>query len=219
MNETFFIIGAGGQAMETLAIFEAKGLSTNVLGFLEENSDRIGEKLLEKPINDLEYLFKESNLLTSQVVCAIGTTKRERLIADLERRGAKFTKAIHPSAIISIHSKIEKGSIIAPLTVINPLAMIGKHVIINYCSTVGHGSVIGDYSTISPGVRISGNVKLKEQVFIGNNASVNEGLSIGKGTIIGAGSVVTDDIPDLALVVGIPGKIKKIYNNIEARPW
>lgn len=219
MNQTFFIIGAGGLAMETFAIFEAKGVSGNVLGFLEEHSNRIGREILGKPINDLEYLFQESNLLTSQVVCAIGTTKRKRLIVDLERKGAKFTKVIHPSAIISIHSEIGKGSIIAPLSVINPLATIGQHVIINDCSIVGHGSIIGDYSTISPGVRISGNVKLKEQVFMGNNASVSEGLSVGKGAIIGAGSVVTDDVPDLALVVGIPGKIKKIYDNIEVRPW
>ena len=87
MNETFFIIGAGGLAMETFAIFEAKGVSGNVLGFLEEHSNRIGKEILGKPINDLEYLFQESNLLTSQVVCAIGTTKRKRLIVDLERKG------------------------------------------------------------------------------------------------------------------------------------
>lgn len=219
MNDTFFIIGAGGQAIETFSIFEARGLSSNVLGFLEENSNRVGKKILGKPINDLEYLFQDSNFLTSQIVCAIGTTKRKRLIIELERKCAKFTRVIHPSAITSIHSKIKEGSIIAPLSVINPMATIGQHVIINYGSTVGHGSTIGDYSTISPGARISGNVKLKEQVFIGNNASVNEGLCIGKGAIIGAGSVVTNDVPDLALVVGIPGKIKKIYNNIEARPW
>ena len=84
-----------------------------------------------------------------------------RSIVDLERKGTKSTKAIHPSAIISIHSKIEKGSIIAPLTIINSLAMTGKHVIINYCPAIGHGFIIGDYSTIYHRVRISGNVRLK----------------------------------------------------------
>lgn len=219
MNDTYFIVGAGGQAIEAFAIFEANGLTSKVLGFLEENSDKVGKNLLGKPINDLTYLFQRSNLLTSQVVCAIGTTKRERLIVDLKKRGARFTKVIHPSAVISIHCEIGNGSIIAPLSVINPLATIGSHVIINYGSTVGHGSIIGDYSTISPGVRISGNVSVKQQVFIGNNASVSEGLGIGKGAIIGAGAVVTDDVPDFALAVGIPAKIKKVYDSIEVRPW
>ena len=219
MGETFFIVGAGGQAIETFSIFEANGLSNNILGFLEENSKRIGMRIFGKPINDLKYLFNENNFLTSKSVCAIGTTRRKRLIIELKSKGVEFINVIHPSSIISPHSEIERGSIIAPLAVINAMVTIRSHVIINYCSSIGHGSIIGAYSTISPGVRISGNVKLREQIFIGNNASISEGLNIGNGAIIGAGTVVTDDVPDLALVVGVPGKIKKIYDNLEERPW
>ena len=219
MNKGFYIIGAGGSALETYSIFEANGLSTYVIAFLEENSKRIGDVLFGKPVKDLWLLFQQNNFLNSKVVCAIGTTKRKRLIIDLESKGVEFTRIIHPSAVISIHSEIGNGSVIAPLVTINPLVKIGSHVLINYSSSVGHGSRIGDFSTISPGVRISGNVKLENQVFIGNNASVNEGLTIGEGAIIGAGTVVTDDVPDLALVVGVPGKVKKIYDSVEERPW
>ena len=219
MDRVFYIIGAGGQALETYSIFEANGLSTYVLAFLEEKSKRIGEIIFGKPVKDLWSLFQENSFLYSKVVCAIGTTKRKRLIIGLEKKGVQFIKIAHPSAVISIHSEIGNGSIIAPLVVINPLVKIGSHVLINYSSSIGHGSRIGNYSTISPGVRISGNVNLGDQVFIGNNASVNEGLTIGEGAIIGAGSVVTDDVPDLALVVGVPAKVKKVYDNTEERPW
>ena len=219
MDKVFYIIGAGGQALETYSIFEANGLSTYVLAFLEEDCKRTRDTIFEKPVKDLWHVFRETNFVNSKVVCAIGKTKRKRLIIDLESKGVEFIKIIHPTAVISIHSEIGNGSIVAPLVVINPLVRIGSHVLINYSSSIGHGSRIGDYSTISPGVRISGNVNLGDQVFIGNNASVNEGLTIGEGAIIGAGSVVTDDVPDLALVVGVPAKVKKIYHDIEERPW
>jgi serine O-acetyltransferase len=49
--------------------------------------------------------------------------------------------------------------------------------------------IIGDYVYIAPGVKIIGKIK------------------IGNHVAIGANAVVTKDIPDNAVVVGIPGKI------------
>ena len=48
---------------------------------------------------------------------------------------------------------------------------------------------------------------VKEGASIGANATIVCGITIGKHCLIGAGSVVTKDVPDYALVVGIPGKI------------
>jgi len=42
---------------------------------------------------------------------------------------------------------------------------------------------------------------------IGANATIVCGHKIGKYAFIGAGTVVTKDIPDYALVIGVPGKI------------
>ena len=46
-------------------------------------------------------------------------------------------------------------------------------------------------------------------VFIGANATVLSGVTIGKETMVGAGSVVTKNIPEKVLVVGVPAEIKK----------
>lgn len=43
---------------------------------------------------------------------------------------------------------------------------------------------------------------------IGANSTIVCGHDIGKYALIGAGSVVTKDVPDYALVVGNPGRIK-----------
>ena len=48
---------------------------------------------------------------------------------------------------------------------------------------------------------------VKEGASIGANATIVCGITLGKDCLIGAGSVVTKDVPDYALVIGVPGKI------------
>ena len=48
---------------------------------------------------------------------------------------------------------------------------------------------------------------VKTGASIGANATVVCGVTIGRFALIGAGAVVTRDVPDHALVVGVPGKI------------
>ena len=49
---------------------------------------------------------------------------------------------------------------------------------------------------------------VKKGVTIGANATIVCGHTVGAYAFIGAGAVVTDDVPDFALLVGNPGKIK-----------
>lgn len=46
-------------------------------------------------------------------------------------------------------------------------------------------------------------------VWIGDGASIVDGVTIGNGAIIAAGSVVTKNVPNYAIVGGIPAKIIK----------
>lgn len=49
---------------------------------------------------------------------------------------------------------------------------------------------------------------VKEGASLGANCTIVCGVTIGKHAFIGAGAVVTKDIPDYALVVGTPARIK-----------
>jgi len=81
--------------------------------------------------------------------------------------------------------------------VINPNCKIGKNLTISQGVTLGQtnrgskkGSpIIGDNVYIGPGAKIIGKIR------IGNNCA------------IGANCVVTKDVPDNAVVVGIPGEV------------
>lgn len=50
-------------------------------------------------------------------------------------------------------------------------------------------------------------VEIDDFVFIGPRAIILPGVKIGKGVIVAAGAVVTKDIPDFAIVGGIPATI------------
>jgi len=62
---------------------------------------------------------------------------------------------------------------------------------------------------------------IKNDVWIGANSVIMPGITIGNGAIIGAGSVVTKDVSDYAIVVGIPAKIIKwrFSKNIIMQWW
>lgn len=51
-----------------------------------------------------------------------------------------------------------------------------------------------------------------DESFIGMGAKIMAGVKIGKHCIVGANSVVTKNIPDYSVVVGIPAKIIKHYD-------
>lgn len=48
---------------------------------------------------------------------------------------------------------------------------------------------------------------VKRRASIGSNATIVAGVVIGEGALVGAGAVVTRDVPDHALVVGVPARV------------
>lgn len=57
---------------------------------------------------------------------------------------------------------------------------------------------------------------VKRRASIGSGATVLCGVTVGQGAIVGAGSVVTDDVPDWAVVAGNPARLIRMLNPQEA---
>ena len=106
---------------------------------------------------------------------------------------------------------------------IHPKAKIGKNLFIDHGMgvVIGETSEIGDNVTIYHMVTLGGispsidsdnqrNVKrhptLKDNVVVGSGAQVLGPVVVGKNAKIGANAVVTKDVPENAVMLGIPAK-------------
>lgn len=114
-----------------------------------------------------------------------------------------------------------------------PVIKIGNNVSIEQGLhlTCANEVIIEEDSTITPNVMITdinheykgsdsilksgieaGKTVVGKGSFIGKNVCIMPGVTIGKYCIVGANAVVTHDIPDYAVAVGVPAKVIKINN-------
>lgn len=97
---------------------------------------------------------------------------------------------------------------------------LGKGVVLkhNGLGVVIHpDAIIGENTQIYQNVSIAGRNNrgtpiIGKNVFIGCGACILGGVKIGDNVSIGANAVVLDDIPENAVVVGVPGKVIKIVD-------
>lgn len=55
--------------------------------------------------------------------------------------------------------------------------------------------------------RTAHGIRLGQNIWVGAGVNILDGTSIGEGAIVAAGAVVKDDVPDFAIVGGIPAKV------------
>jgi acetyltransferase-like isoleucine patch superfamily enzyme len=87
---------------------------------------------------------------------------------------------------------------------------IGRSVLIAGNCYIGGGRYLSDRCDIpmmEQGLYSKGPVAIADDVWLGAGAIVLDGVSIGKGCIVGAGAVVTKDLPDYAVAVGVPARV------------
>jgi acetyltransferase EpsM len=179
-----------------------------VTGFVENlDRQRCGQKHGELPVHWVDDIAPLRD--TNAVICCLSTTRRDRYVQQVKQLGFTFATLIHSTTTVSKKSTIAEGTSLNIGCIIAGFTRIGRYVQINRCVTIGHHTDIQDYVTVQPGANIAGNCHIGTQTYIGIGATVVDGIKIGAHSVIGAGSVVTKDVPDNVLVVGVPAKVVK----------
>jgi UDP-2-acetamido-3-amino-2,3-dideoxy-glucuronate N-acetyltransferase len=112
--------------------------------------------------------------------------------------------------------EIQKGASVGARCKISSHAFICEGVIIEDQVFIGHGVMFTNdrYPRAtnpdgSPQSERDWHVeptRVKRMASIGSNATIISGVTIGEGALVGAGAVVTDDVPDYAIVLGVPAR-------------
>jgi len=101
---------------------------------------------------------------------------------------------------------------------VNPFTVIYGH----GGTRIGNGVRIAAHAVIIPANHVAGTddrplhvsgitargIEIGDHVWIGAGVKVLDGVHIGRHSIVGAGSVVTRSIPENAVAVGVPARIR-----------
>lgn len=135
-------------------------------------------------------------------------------------RGKKWLKyTIYPFSLLMLqHYQYKFGIGISFLTEIGPGFYIGHFggIFIYPDCKIGKNCNLSQEVTIGnvPRGQNKGYPTIGDNVYIGPGAKVIGRLKVGDRVAIGANCVVTKDVPDDAVVVGVPGKIISFEGSI-----
>jgi UDP-2-acetamido-3-amino-2,3-dideoxy-glucuronate N-acetyltransferase len=113
--------------------------------------------------------------------------------------------------------EVQKGAAIGARCKISSHTFICEGVTIEDEVFVGHGVMFTNdrfpRATRADGTPMSDEdwtletTLVKRRASIGSNATIICGITVGEGALVAAGAVVTKDVPDFAIVAGVPARV------------
>jgi UDP-perosamine 4-acetyltransferase len=218
------IVYGSGQVGVMVAYILSYHKDVQVIGFVDDDPDQKGKLYNQTPVlGDRSIISRLQKEGVSSAVVTIGNNQmRGEIAANLQESGFELMNAIHPSATISKHVKIGAGNIIGANVTLYVNAEIGDNVFIGPSVTVSHDTVVGNNVLLSVGSVIGARVDIEDYAFVGSGATVmptgwgqDARLRLGRNCLVGVGAVVIKDVPENAVVVGMPAEVLRYQDQVD----
>jgi acetyltransferase-like isoleucine patch superfamily enzyme len=72
-------------------------------------------------------------------------------------------------------------------------------------------------AVLAQGIEGVAPVEIGDGAWLGENVVVCPGVRIGRGAVVGGNAVVTADIPDFAVAVGVPARVVRTFGPAKQR--
>jgi len=199
---SLLILGAGGHGRAVAELARLAGHA--VAGFLDARPPGgLVDGLPVWPEADVA----DSVLPGGGTALALGIGENAaRQAAAVRHRGIPQPVLIHPRAIVSPSAVLGAGTVVFPGAIIHTAARIGAAAVINSGAIVEHDCLLGDGVHVAPGAVLCGAVEVGREALVGAGAVVIPGRRVGTRAVVGAGAVVVEDVPEAAVVVGVPAR-------------
>lgn len=208
MKKRLAIIGSGdlGQLIAHHAIGSGEFFEVFFFDDYRVLNSSVNDHLIIGKVSDVENMFEQKRY--DALMIAIGYKHFETRKSLFEKFADRipFARLIHPSSYVDPSCCIGKGSFILPGCTLDRGVKIGDNVLLNTGCTIAHDSMIQKHSFLSPCVAVAGFVNIGECCNIGINTTIIDNISIANNVQTGGGSVVTKNITEAGLYVGIPAK-------------
>ncbi len=208
------ILGAGGFAASVYEILQARpdvvvlGCTDKALG-LSERTPVEGVRLRILGDDDVLPTLAEQHPGLHGVL-ALGPELmdvRARLAQVLALEGIPQLTVVHPQAHISRFARLEDGTAVMAGALLGPGTQVGPHCVINLGASLDHDAHLMQNVFVGQGARVASNVEIQPNVVIEMGASINSRVVIGRGARVTGGAFVNTDVPDHAVVVGVPARV------------
>lgn len=199
------LVGAGGHAAVVADIAGLVGME--IVGLLTDGADVVGD-LAALPILGGDSLFDDAGFIAAhRFVVAIGGQRRRAAIAGgLAKRGARFAKLVHPTAVFAGGVTMGEGSVAMAGVIVNAGSRIGRHCILNTGASLDHHGQLADGVHLGPQAVLAGTVTVGEGAFCATNCTIIPNIAVGAWATVAAGAVVMRDVPDGATAIGNPAR-------------